>query len=48
MGNISDFEKMPKRGRLFEGDGLKSNDVNFKVVVNLLNNWESAGLVFVT
>lgn len=29
--NISDFEKIIKIGRLLEGDGLESNEVNFKV-----------------
>lgn len=29
--NISDFMKIPKRGRLLVGDGLKSNKVDFKV-----------------
>ena len=31
MWNISDFEKIQKRGRLLEGDGLESNEVNFKM-----------------
>ena len=31
MRNLSDFEKISKRGRLLEEDGLKSNDVDFKV-----------------
>ena len=27
----ADFEKIPKRGRLLEGDGLESIEVDFKV-----------------
>ena len=31
MRNISDFENVPKRGWLFVGIGLESNEVDFKV-----------------
>ena len=31
MRNIFDFGKIPKIGWLLEGDGLKSNEVGFKV-----------------
>ena len=31
MRNLFDFEKIPKIGWLSEGDGLKSNEVGFKV-----------------
>ena len=33
MRNISNFEKIPERGRLLEGDGLVSNKVDFKMKV---------------
>lgn len=33
MWNISDFKKIPKRGRLLVSDGHKSNEVNLKVDV---------------
>ena len=31
MRNISDFENVPNRGWLLEGNGLESNEVDFKV-----------------
>ena len=31
MRNISNFEKIPKRGRLLEGDGLVINKVDFEM-----------------
>ena len=31
MRNISNFEKIPERGRLLEGDGLVSYKVYFKI-----------------
>ena len=31
LRNISDFENVLKRGRLLVGDGLESNEVDFKM-----------------
>ena len=31
MRNISNFEKIPKRGQLLESDGLVSNKVDFEM-----------------
>ena len=31
MTNLSDFDQIPKRGRLLEGNGLKGNEVDYTV-----------------
>ena len=48
MRNISNFEKILKRGQLFEGDGLVSNKLIFKwkrEPVQITNNLYDAGVL---
>lgn len=38
MRIISDFKRIPKRGRLLDSDGLESNEVN--TIVDVGPDWE--------
>ena len=48
MRNISNFEKIPKRGWLFKGDGLVSNKFIFEWMrepVQITNDFYDAGVL---